>query len=554
MSATTKLVKIGLWCMLTYATAVYGSVENNSNPNFIFIITDDQDLHLNSLDYQPAVQRYFAEQGTFFSKHYCTVALCCPSRVSLLTGRAAHNTNVTNVSPPYGGYTKFISGGWNEKYLPVWLQEYGYNTYYTGKLMNGHSTATYDDPFAKGWTANDFFLDPNTYMYNNVTMQRNQDLPLNYPGQYSTDLVTNKTLGFLDDAIAAAKPFFVGVAPIGPHAQTGSRGWDPPVPAQRHEDLFPGLKAPRTSNFNPDVPSGGDWIRRLPQQNQSAIDYNDDWYRRRIQCLQAVDDLIESIMGRLEKSPAVLENTYIIYTSDNGYHIGQHRLPPGKTCNIEEDYNIPFFIRGPGIEKGGVVSLPTSHTDIVPTLFTLAGIPLQDDFDGEPMPLTSQQQTAYKSEHLNLEFWGRADPEGAYGGLGYSPNNTYKSLRIMSNDYDIAYTIWCTNEHELYDMRTDPGQMSNLYGTQGQLFGWDVGKVTNRIDALLLTLKACKGVVCQRPWATLHPQGNVNSLSDAMSPAFDEFYDEEQLKVSFTACALGYLAEFEGPLQPIAFE
>lgn len=68
----------------------------------MFIITDDQDLHLDSLDYMPHVQKYLTNEGTFYKRHYCTVALCCPSRVNLWTGKAAHNTNVTDVSPPYG--------------------------------------------------------------------------------------------------------------------------------------------------------------------------------------------------------------------------------------------------------------------------------------------------------------------------------------------------------------------------------------------------------------------------------------------------------------------
>ena len=86
-----------------YKTRAQSRTDSNQ-PNFIFIITDDQDLLLNSVEYQPQVQKHFGDQGTFFSKHFCTVSLCCPSRVSLLTGKAAHNTNVTNVSPPYGQY------------------------------------------------------------------------------------------------------------------------------------------------------------------------------------------------------------------------------------------------------------------------------------------------------------------------------------------------------------------------------------------------------------------------------------------------------------------
>jgi len=147
-----------------------------TRPNFIFIMTDDQDLHMDSLRYMPAVQKHFGNGGTFHEKHYCTVSQCCPSRVSLLTGKAAHNTNVTAVTEPYGrctrpstdsyhyalmlttcigGYPKFISEGWNDKYLPVWLQDAGYNTYYTGKFMNAHSTTNYNKPFPKGWNGTD---------------------------------------------------------------------------------------------------------------------------------------------------------------------------------------------------------------------------------------------------------------------------------------------------------------------------------------------------------------------------------------------------------------
>jgi N-acetylglucosamine-6-sulfatase len=130
--------------------------------------------------------------------------------------------------------------------------------------------------------------------------------------------------------------------------------------------------------------------------------------------------MVDAIFKRLELSPEVLANTYLIYTSDNGYHIGQHRLAPGKTCAIEEDIHIPFLIRGPGVGKNKTVSIPTSHTDIVPTLFRLAGIPLQEEFDGESMPVTTEQLSKpfKKSESVNVEFWGPAILEGAYPGDG----------------------------------------------------------------------------------------------------------------------------------------
>lgn len=319
-------------------------------------------------------------------------------------------------------------------------------------------------------------IDPGTYIFYNATMSRNHEPYKNYPGQYSTDLISNAAVGFLDDAIAASdRPFFLGIAPIAPHSETITNPrpgkFNPPVPAKRHEHLFQNVTVPRTPNFNPDEvclspperrrlltvvlqPGTASYFKTLRKLNQSEVEYNDNWYRKRLQSLQSVDELIDSVVDRLSLSPVVLNNTYLIYTTDNGFHIGQHRLPPGKSCNIEEDVNIPFFIRGPGIPKGAVQSIPSSHTDIVPTLFKLAGIPLRDDFDGEPIPVTEEMLSVNeKSEHVNIEFWGKYLVEGNnFFGVSYFPNNTYKHVRVIGNDYDLAYAVWCTNEHELYDM------------------------------------------------------------------------------------------------------
>lgn len=143
------------------------------------------------------------------------------------------------------------------------------------------------------------------------------------------------------------------------------------------------------------------------------IRLGDEIHRRRLRALQAVDELVESIVLRLEAHPDILANTYLFYTSDNGFHIGQHRLPPGKTCNIEEDINVPFIARGPGIAAGEKTAFPTSHTDLVPTFFELAGISLHDDFDGEPIPLTKESQLrSSRQEHINVEFCGRGVAEG----------------------------------------------------------------------------------------------------------------------------------------------
>jgi arylsulfatase A-like enzyme len=129
-----------------------------------------------------------------------------------------------------------------------------------------------------------------------------------------------------------------------------------------------------------------------------------------------VDDLVDVLLDRLEESGDI-DNTYIIFSSDNGYHIGQHRIPPGKSTGFEEDIRVPFFIREPGIPEGESIDSVTTHIDLAPTFFELAGIPLRKDFDGTPAPI-AQTSAAIKHEHVAVEFWGDAGFEGEFSRLG----------------------------------------------------------------------------------------------------------------------------------------
>ena len=243
-------------------------------PNILFVLTDDQDWHMESMQHMPLLHKYMINEGTLFANHYCTVAICCPSRVNLWTGRAAHNTNVTDLWPPFGkytsafehdeedlmpvtgGYPKVVREGINENYLPVWLQEAGYNTYYSGKLWNAHSVDNYNDPPIGGFNGSDFILDPNTYEYMNARMTRNGAPPVSYEGQYSPDVVAQKAYDFLDEAMMHPEPFFLVAAPIAPHGDINLRTHpvtaDAPKYAARHAHLFKDYVIPRTENFNPE--------------------------------------------------------------------------------------------------------------------------------------------------------------------------------------------------------------------------------------------------------------------------------------------------------------
>lgn len=161
-------------------------------------------------------------------------------------------------------------------------------------------------------------------------------------------------------------------------------------------------------------------MAQLPQLNDTVIEYNDEYYRDRLRALQSVDELVEGVVTRLDQM-GILDNTYIIYSTDNGYHIGQHRLQPGKECPFETDINIPLIIRGPGVPEGETADLVTSHTDLAPTFFEMMGIPLRDDFDGTPIPFTEasiQAAQGTRQEQITAEMWGLVVFEGKYGSSG----------------------------------------------------------------------------------------------------------------------------------------
>ncbi|KAF2014187.1 Arylsulphatase [Aaosphaeria arxii CBS 175.79] len=550
-------------------------------PNILFILTDDQDWHMQSLEHMPFLQKYLVQEGTLYTNHYCTVAICCPSRVNLWTGRAAHNTNVTDVFPPYGGYPKIVHEGINSNYLPIWMQDSGYNTYYTGKLWNAHTVDNYNAPYAGGYNGSDFILDPYTYEYYNAWMSRNGQAPVSYKGQYSPDITAEKAYGFLEEATQHKEPWFLTVAPIAPHSNVklepiDAVDMDAPKYAKRHAHLFKDYRIPRDANFNPEKQGGVAWVKTLPRLNDTVIEYNDEFQRSRLRALQSVDEMIEKLIKTLEEKN-LLEDTYIFFTTDNGYHISQHRMHPGKECGFDTDIHIPLIIRGPGIARNRISDAVTSHTDLSPTILKLAG-QTREDFDGTPIPVYEQEVLAANNnrnsrhEHVNIEFWGMAIPEGQYAHYDGGPsdgnglykdatrNNTYKGLRLIGEDYSIYYSVWCTGDREYYDVALDPGQLDNYFDAEAEatrrgysIAGRSFEEVVNRLDALMLVLKSCKGRDCVEPWSVLHPGGNVKTLKDALAKTFDAFY-EEQPKVSFDSCELGYIKELEGPQIPNVYD
>jgi N-acetylglucosamine-6-sulfatase len=187
---------------------------------------------------------------------------------------------------------------------------------------------------------------------------------------------------------------------------------------------------------------------KLNRLNENEVDLLDLHYRLRLQALQSVDELVNRTVTKLEDL-GLLENTYVIYTSDNGFHLGQHRLPPGKRCPYEEDVNVPLIIRGPGVPEGQTAKIVTSHTDIVPSIVHWAGASSSIDLDGSPIPINGLVVNIQrKFEHAAIEYWGHT-----LDGASNHELTAYKVIRVIGQDYNLYYSVWCDGSHEVYDMQ-----------------------------------------------------------------------------------------------------
>ncbi|KAI1846284.1 hypothetical protein JX265_010871 [Neoarthrinium moseri] len=554
---------------LLAVTQLVGTSAAARMPNIVFIFTDDQDYHHNSLDYMPSLQEHLVKKGTLFTQHYATIAVCCPSRVSLMRGQAAHNTNNTQIAAPAGGYPKFVASGEDDDYLPHWLVQAGYQAEYIGKLYNGNSLLNYS-PAPKGWNHIDILasrhLDPYINVHNSIVMSQNGAKPLYYEGWQQLDVLRIKSLARLQHLMSEKDhdPFFLMIAPSAPHVENAT---DPPTPPSRYSGKFANLSLPYRPNFNPpdeqhqDRPS---WWSALPRLNSKQIEEVELLYQRRAETMLGVDDIISDVVATLEKH-GELDNTYIIFSTDQGYHLGTHR-DVGKCSPYIEDANIPLVVRGPGVKQGAVSHLPSTVTDFAPTFLDIAGLANEKRpvfLDGTSMLQAWQNPhdsaIGKSKEAINVEFWGRAFSElptwtgGGDGAPGLYRNNTYKTMRIVSEHYGWVYSRWCTGDTELYDSKNDPYELTNLANSTDPA----IQRVKSRLNALLMVMKSCETETCRNPWNVIQPPKPntarschaVSSLGDALDPAYDDFFATIP-EVNIAECVQYQYAPNETPFYP----
>ena len=275
-------------------------------------------------------------EGATFENAFVSEPVCCPSRATILRGQYPHNHMVRRNFPPLGGFDAFHNLGREESTLATWLDNKGgYRTAFIGEKYLNHYNKTYVPP---GWDDWYYAATPHHTLSHNGQIRK-------YPaGTYVDDLLSGLAQDFVKRQEGKDIPFFIHLSVHAPH--------DPLTPTNRYKDLYEGEQVPRTPSFNEeDVSDKPRWVGHRPPLSSSDKAWVDNHYRDRLRTIASIGEMVEKLVGAL-KDANKLNNTYIVFTSDNGYFQGQHRLDHGKGGAYEESINVPLMIRGPDVPAG----------------------------------------------------------------------------------------------------------------------------------------------------------------------------------------------------------
>lgn len=464
-----------------------GFAEAQRKPNFVVIMTDDQD-DLGWIQYLPFTRNLLAKQGLTFKNSFTDLPLCCPSRASFLTGQSSTNHGITFNSPPNGGYVAFAPRERNS--LGVWLQESGYRTGFIGKILNGFGESN-PAHIMPGW--DDFqALIPAGYPeesggFFNVQMNENGRLKVygDSAREYITDVIARKGVEFVARYAQRPKPFFLLLTPGAPH--TGGIN-KPPHAAPRHTGVFADLDFPIRSNFNEaSVSDKPGHIRDLPLLTAEEVLQITRIYQKRLESLLAVDDMVRELYHAL-RTRGELENTFFILTSDNGFSLGSHRWVQ-KQLPYEESLRVPLIVRGPNLPHNQSRDQLVTNLDIVATVMALAKATTTRGqlLDGRSLlPLFRDGSIAWRSAfaiHGSRKLT-RSEQMSIFG----VRSKRYKYIRSISNVYG--------NEEEFYDLVEDPYELANRIGVERY------GATIRFLRILSKELETCAGQAC---WVTTKP-------------------------------------------------
>jgi N-acetylglucosamine-6-sulfatase len=471
---TVVLLSLSAWPVAAQEPAQPASA-GGERPNIVFVLTDDESLQIHGS--MQHVKSLIEDEGTVFENAFVTYPICCPSRASILRGQYPHNTGVVGNRPPFGGFDTFRALGKEDSTVATWLQDAGYLTAFYGKYMNGYTESDSPPPGWDEWHA----ANNDGYLHYGYTLNENgrQVKYGSAPEDYITDVLRDKAVAHIRRFSEEDRPFFLHISTFSPHS--------PYVPAPRHEDMFAGAELPRPASFNEaDVSDKPEFLESLPALTDAEIDEITGTHRARLASLQAIDEMVERLVGVLEET-GELDNTYIVYTSDHGFHLGQHRLKAGKDTAYEEDIRVPLAVRGPGVPRGARVQGMVLNNDLAPTFADIAGATPPDFVDGRSfLPLLQQDNPDWRGSFLVRRVGVEAD----------SRLTAASAMALRTPRW--TFVTYSNGAQELYDLEADPGQLENLIDTADWAL---LGRLTQRI----IQLKECEGEACRKAERPLVP-------------------------------------------------
>jgi N-acetylglucosamine-6-sulfatase len=481
-----------------------------AQPNFVFVLTDDQDLASYNRRTMPNTVRLLADRGTTFTNYLDATSLCCPSRAALLTGQYGHNNGVLNNKPGYSTLRE------PDNVLPVWLQRAGYRTANVGKFLNGYERTVGDNKeVAPGWDEWATLVGKHSF-YDFKLAVSGEERKVKYEnGPYLTDELNRRAVELVHE-FTGSQPFFLQLSQLAPHVENGDSGGRCgtfSVPAPRDAGRFRGAPLPSLPGVEEaDVSDKPTFIRELPPLTDRKLAIIERRYRCRLESLGAVDRGVKKIVRALRETRE-LDDTIFIFTSDNGNFHGEHRLPGSKGLPYAEAARLPFVVRVPARLRGaaprvGRVDAPVANIDVVPTIVEWAGTetcPETGDcrvMDGRSMvPLLAGRAGEWPADRpIATEFDIGKDEIKPGRGTACEYHGVHQGrwtyVRHTSVP-DLATGVCAETEQvELYDGVRDPYELENL--AAGRLRA-RAAATAERLAALAAELADCAGVEGRDP-------------------------------------------------------